>query len=212
MTAVIGMSEASEITTWKKAARDLFAFKAKEGFQAVALHLYRAHDGSILYARVRMHKAAHDGGHEKLVRPFYHDGTRWTHGEPKQNGGKVIYGLPDVSAFPEALVVLTEGEQKADALTRLGDGRLIGVTSGGATSAGGADWSPLAGRRALVWPDNDAPGQRYADETIEKLLALGCVVDRLDVAALGLPESGDVIDWLDAFEVANGREPGRMTY
>ncbi|WP_232427934.1 AAA family ATPase [Burkholderia ubonensis] len=208
MTAVVEMSEASEIAAWEKAGRDLFAFKTKEGFQPVALHLYRAPDGSILYARVRMHKAALGGEHEKLVRPFYHDGARWTHGEPKQNGGKVLYGLPDVSAFPEALVVLTEGEQKSDALTRLGDGRFIGVTSGGATSAGGADWSPLAGRRVLLWPDNDAPGQRYADETTEKLRALGCAIDRLDVAAAGLPESGDVIDWLDAFKAANGHEPG----
>jgi len=202
MSAVIDMYG---VKAWQKAAGELFAYKKQEGYQAIGLHLYRAADGSIVYARVRMRKAT-GSGPEKFIRPFWHDGTRWAHGEPKQESGKLLYGLTHVSAYSEALVVLTEGEQKADALSKIGAGRFIGVTSGSATSAGGADWSPLAGRDVLLWPDHDAPGQKYADEVRNKLQALGCSVSCLDVAAIGLPEAGDVMDWLTIQRAASDRE------
>jgi Protein of unknown function (DUF3631) len=192
---------------YRDAAGRLFKAKKLEGFQPIGLHLYRAADGSILYARVRMHKPTADGGHEKLIRPFWHNGTRWTHGEPKQDGGKLLYGLPELAAHAHAAAVIVEGEQKADALTKIGAGGFIGVTSGGATSAGAADWSPLAGRHVLLWRDHDAPGQKYADEVTAKLLALGCTVERLDVAAMGLPDAGDVMDWLASFKAAFDRMP-----
>ncbi|MFM0338150.1 DUF3631 domain-containing protein [Paraburkholderia fungorum] len=192
---------------YREAAGTLFKAKKLEGYQPKALHLYRAADGSILYARVRMHKATPEGGHDKLVRPFWHNGTRWTHGEPKQDGGKVLYGLPELAVHAHAAAVIVEGEQKADALTKIGAGRFIGITSGGATSAGAADWSPMAGRHVLLWPDHDAPGQKYADEATAKLLALGCTIERLDVAAMGLPDAGDVMDWLAAFKAAYDRMP-----
>ncbi|MDG0025951.1 DUF3631 domain-containing protein [Trinickia sp. Y13] len=208
MSAVIELTEPSEREKWKRAARDLFDFKIKEGYQPVGLHPYRAADGSILYARVRMHKPTAEGQHEKLVRPFWHDGARWTHGEPPAPPtGKVLYGLCDALAAPDALLIIAEGEQKADALTKIGDGRVVGVTSGGATSAGTADWSPLAGRHALLWPDHDAPGAKYADEVEAKLEPHGCTVERLDVAAMGLPKAGDVVDWIEAFKAAHDRMP-----
>jgi putative DNA primase/helicase len=207
MSAVVEITEASELAAWKRAAGDLFAFRKCEGYQPVALHLYRAANGSILYGRVRMHKQTADGGREKLIRPFWHDGTRWTHGEPKPDGGKALYGLHDVSAFSKALVLLCEGEQKADALTTIGAGRFVGVTSGSCTSAGAADWSPLAGRHVLIWPDHDESGAKYADEVTTKLEAIGCTLERLDVAAVSLPAKGDVMDWLEAFKATHDRMP-----
>ena len=187
---------------YRAAAAKLFDYKKREGFKPVGLHLYRTADGAPIYGRVRMHKAS-DGGREKFIMPFHHNGEKWRHGEPKQDGGKLLYGLPDLFAHPDATVFIVEGEQKADALNRLDSGRLVAVTSGGATSAGAADWASLAGRHVILWPDHDAPGQKYADEVTAKLEPLGCTVQRLDVAALGLPEKGDVIDWIDA----TGRQP-----
>ncbi|RQY15532.1 DUF3631 domain-containing protein [Burkholderia stagnalis] len=192
---------------YEGAAARLFAFKTREGFATVAVHLYRRPDGSILYGRVRMHKPDANGGHEKFVRPFWNDGTDWALGEPNQDGGKLLYGLPDLSAHPDAPVFVTEGEQKADALTRIGAGRFVAITSGGATSAGGADWSPLAGRRVLLWPDRDDPGAKYADEVTAKLSEQVCTVERLNVAAMSLPHAGDVMDWIEAFKSAYGRMP-----
>lgn len=194
---------------WKAAAGILFKAKKDEGYMPIALHPYRAADGSILYARVRMHRpdTSKPKGHDKLIRPFWHDGTRWVHGEPPQPGGKPLYGLQNLFAYPDASVVLCEGEQKADALTEIGAGQFIGITSGGATSAGGADWSPMEGRHVRIWPDNDVQGQMYADEVTAKLLALGCTVERIDVAALGLPPKGDVMDWRGSFKTTHNRRP-----
>ncbi|MFL9930876.1 DUF3987 domain-containing protein [Paraburkholderia sp. RL18-103-BIB-C] len=207
MSAVVEITEASELALWKKAARDMFGFKEREGYEAVGLYLYRNADGQIVYARVLMHKKTPDGGYEKFIRPFWHDGTRWVHGEPPQPNGKLLYGLNDVSAFPEALVLLSEGERMAAKLTEIGSGRLVGVTSGSCTSAGTADWSPLAGRRVLIWPDHDEPGAKYADEVTAKLHAMGCAVERLEVGSIGLPEKGDVMDWLPIFKATHDRMP-----
>ncbi|MFL9907350.1 DUF3987 domain-containing protein [Paraburkholderia sp. RL17-337-BIB-A] len=193
----------------KAAAGRLFKAQKLEGYMPVALHVFSDADGRIILARVRMHKtdATAPKGYSKLIRPFYHDGTQWKHGEPPQAGGKVLYGLREVSAFPKALVLLLEGEQKADAATKIGMGRFVGVTSGGCTSAGAADWQPLAGRHVLLWPDHDAPGAKYADEVTEKLEALGGTVERVDVAAMSLPEKGDVMDWLEVFKASHDRMP-----
>jgi hypothetical protein len=38
------------------------------------------------------------------------------------------------------------------------------------------DWSPLAGKTVIVWPDNDAPGFDYARRVSERLASLGCTV------------------------------------
>lgn len=200
--------DVADPTTWREAAEKLFAARLREGFSLSALHFYRSADGTILYARVRLHRPGDTGKPEKFIRPFWRDGERWLTGEPKLTTGKPLYGLCEVLAAPDAHVIVCEGEQKADALTQTGAGCFVGVTSGSATSAGGADWTPLAGRDVIVWPDNDMPGQKYADEVAALLCTLGCKVERLDVSALGLGESGDVIDWLAQSRFASGREPG----
>lgn len=205
------MIEVEEIqltdTDYREAAGRLFKAKKIEGYEPKALHLYRDAEGRPIYGRVRMHKPKPDGGYDKLIRPFWHNGTEWKHGEPKQEGGKVLYGLPDLIAHPAVPVYVVEGEQKADALTKIGAGQFVGVTSGAATSADSADWSPLAGRSVILWPDHDAPGTKYADEVTAKLLALGCTVARIDMAALGLPDKGDVMDWLTIQKAAWDRVP-----
>ncbi|MBN9188781.1 MAG: hypothetical protein J0I62_09825, partial [Microbacterium sp.] len=61
-----------------------------------------------------------------------------------------------------------------------------------------ADWTPLQGRAVLIWPDHDEPGAQYGQDVAAGLLALGCKVSILDVAALGLPPKGDAFDWIEA--------------
>ena len=52
------------------------------------------------------------------------------------------------------------------------------------------------GRAVTIWPDNDKPGIEHGKRVAAKLRRLGCNVEMIDVAALGLPEGGDIIDWL----------------
>lgn len=107
--------------------------------------------------------------------------------------GKLLYKLPELLARPDDVVFIVEGEQCADVLECHG---VLATTSGGSNSASVADWSPLEGRRCVVWPDNDEPGSDYAEAVVDELLELGCDVRTLDIPP-GLPDKGDVVDWLE---------------
>src|SRR5262245_11194245 len=75
---------------------------------------------------------------------------------------------------------------------------ILATTAGGATSDESADFMPLATRTVVVWPDNDQPGIDHAERVAEMLVELGCNVEIIDAKALGLPEHGDCVDWLNA--------------
>ena len=46
------------------------------------------------------------------------------------------------------------------------------------------NWSPLAGKRVLIWPDNDLPGLSYAQNAAQAVLAAGA----LSVGILPIPQ------------------------
>ncbi len=180
---------AQAIETPKDAARRLSAGAIRDGYKPQALHVYHDASGEPLYWRIR---CKHPGTGDKWIRPMYWNGTGYAIGEPPAPAeGKPLYRLPELLAA--ALVLIVEGEGKADALGKLG---MVATTSGACTSASGADWTPLRGRSCLLWPDHDAPGSKYADEVAAILRALGCTVELIDVAPLGLPDKGDAVDWL----------------
>lgn len=180
--------------TPKDAARRLAAGALRDGFKATALHCYRDANGDPLYWRIR---CKHLGTGEKWIRPMHWNGAGYAIGDPtKPDKGLPLYRLPELlAADPADLVLIVEGEGKADALGVLG---ATVTTSGGCTSASGADWTPLRGRHCLLWPDHDKAGGEYADAVTAAARALGCTVERLDVEALDLPAKGDAVDWLAA--------------
>lgn len=75
-----------------------------------------------------------------------------------------LYGLDRLAAAPGALVVVTEGEKAADAAGRLLPTAVAVTSPNGAKGASKADWSALAGRDVVIWPDNDEPGEAYLTE------------------------------------------------
>ena len=177
--------------TPQAAARRILSRALSDGYKPTGLHCYRDADGTPLFWRAR---CKHPDG-RKEIRPFHWDGAEYVIGEPPAPAtGKVLYRLPELlAADPAAPVWIVEGEACADALAKLG---LIATTSGSSSSAGAADWSPLRGRSAILWPDHDAAGAAYADDVEARLRALGCAVERVDVDALDLPDKGDCVDWL----------------
>lgn len=187
------MSAATTETT-KAAARRLAAGAVRDGYVPQALHTYTDSAGQPLYWRIRAKNAAGD----KWIRPMKLNGTGYVLGEPTADefpSGKPLYRLHELASSPGELVMVTEGELKADMLAALG---LLVTTSGAADSAAKADWQPVAGREVLIWPDHDEAGQRYAQAVQDVLTPLGCTVRVLDVAALGLAAKGDAADWLAA--------------
>jgi len=183
---------ARAVETPKDAARRLATGALRDGYKAQALHEYRDATGQPMLWRIR---CKHPDTGEKWVRPMHWNGASYAIGEPPAPAeGKPLYHLPELlAANPADPVLIVEGEWCADHLGRLG---LVVTTSGSAASANGTDWTPLRGRCALLWPDHDAPGSKYADEVAAILHALGCPVERIDVEALHLPDKGDAVDWL----------------
>lgn len=178
--------------TYKEAAKRLAGPILDRGFKPRGLHIYTDANGEPLYWRIR---AKHPGTGEKWIRPMKLNGQGFDLGEPHFPNGKPLYALDRIASNPDAFVWIFEGEQKADEANKLG---LVATTSGGATSANGTDWQPLAGRRCGIWPDNDDPGKAYAGEVASILLGMKCAVSCIDVDKLGLGEGEDVVDWLAA--------------
>lgn len=177
------------VETPQTAARRLASVPLLQGFRAVALHEYRNADGEPLFWRIRL---KHPDG-RKWIRPMHYDSGCFVSGEPDMQG-KPLFRLPELlAADPAKPVVIVEGETCADALAELG---IVATTSGSSSSADAADWSHLRGRHALLWPDNDNAGAKYADAVAGHLRAQGCAVELLDVTALHLPDKGDAVDWL----------------
>ena len=190
---------ASMIETPKEAAKRLAGLILKKGFLPVALHTYTDNRGEPLYWRMRL---KHPETGEKCIRPMQLNGHGYHLGEPKFESGKPLYALHRIASNSDVVVWIVEGEQKADALNKLG---LIATTSGGAMSATIADWEPLRGHACVIWPDNDDPGKRYAGEVARVLHGMGCKLACVDVEKLGLGSGEDVIEWLAAHpEAARG--------
>lgn len=118
--------------------------------------------------------------------------TKWMPGAPDL---RPLYRIPDIAL--SQTVVLCEGEGCADALVSLG----IAATSamqGANAPIDKTDWSPLAGKTVIIWPDNDATGFQYARSVADRLSAMGCTV-------LGVtPPEGSPDKWDAADCVAEG--------
>lgn len=107
------------------------------------------------------------------------------------------YRLPDLLANPTAPVFVVEGEKDCDTLAQLG---LIATCNSGGAKKGGHGWPDeishyFTGRRVVVLPDNDATGKAHAQSVAFKLTRNGAQVQLLNLP--GLPEKGDVTDWLN---------------
>lgn len=176
--------------TPEDAARRLAAGAIRNGYKPQALHEYSDPDGNPLHWRIRM---KHPNSGDKWIRPMKLKKEGYMLGEPEYQNGKPLYSLHELATRPAETVIVVEGEWCADALLKIG---ALATTSGAADSSGKTEWLPLAGRSVTIWPDNDEPGQRYADAVADALLKLGCSVRFIDVAALNLRHKGDVVDWL----------------
>jgi hypothetical protein len=94
------------------------------------------------------------------------------------------YRLDRLAANIDAPVVVCEGEKAADAAGRVFPEGIATTSVGGAMAAGKTDWSRLAGRPVLIWPDNDDAGAQYAKDVVTALHGLGCEISIIDAVEL----------------------------
>jgi putative DNA primase/helicase len=168
-----------------------------------ATYLYQDEHHRLVFRKLR-HRTP-DGGKTFVCEAPAENGRGWV----KNLTGirtKPLYHLPELIRSTYAIVV--EGEKDADRLTAINlsqfdpDGLPVAVT----TNFDGADhwraeYNPFfAGKIVTIFPDNDVPGEKHALAVARGIhpFAAGVKICRLP----GLPEKGDVSDYLDAGHTA----------
>ena len=103
--------------------------------------------------------------------------------------------MPQLLAASGSPVLLCEGEKTADAAAALlGPPWSTAATMNGAQSPHNTDWTPLAGRHVVIWPDNDEPGRAYARAAAALALKAGAVHVRIVDVPDVFPEGWDLAD------------------
>jgi putative DNA primase/helicase len=169
---------------WLRAEGLLPPRPAPKGGQIVAEYDYHAANGTLLFQVVRKVPKAF-----VQRRPDGNGGWIWNmHGIER-----VPYRLPELRrAAADARIYTCEGEKDCDALHERG---LTATTNPG----GAGKWQPsmsayLRDCDVVILPDNDPAGEQHAQDVARKLhgVARAIRVVRLP----GLPDKGDVSDWL----------------
>jgi putative DNA primase/helicase len=152
---LFGLADVHE--AWVRVAKKL-GFKAcpRSRGKATHRHEYQDENGLPQYVMLR-----YEDGSASFRRFTNYPFTKAGLGQRK----RILYNLPNVVAAD--VVLITEGEKKADILTDMGlldaDGKPVAVTcTGGADSWRTEFVEHLKGKRVLLLPDADEPGQRYS--------------------------------------------------
>lgn len=127
----------------------------------------------------------------KKIRPLWWSGSRWEWKAPP--APRPLLNLDRIRSNP-GTVLIVEGEKAADAAAKLYPKAVVTTWPSGCKAIDKADWSPLQGRRVILWPDADAVGQQAMDRLAQVLLRLP--VDRVQMVANppGSPEGWDLAD------------------
>lgn len=107
---------------------------------------------------------------------------------------RVLYRLPELlSADTLYPVFVVEGEKDVESLRSLG--QIATTSSGGAKSWKECFADFLKGRNVVIIPDNDQPGREYAEWVARSAMGKASAVKIIHLE--GLPEHGDISDWLN---------------
>src|ERR1700761_4456948 len=155
--------------------------------QIKEIYDYKSEDGTLLYQVVRYEP--------KSFRQRRPDGNGgWIDGLGDVRRG--LYNLPQLLAAKEVAVVA--GERDANTAISLG---LVATTNSGGEAtlwiddAGRvAQWvEPLNGRHCLVFPDQDEPGRKHADNVILALKGIAA-----SIAVVNVPVGKDFTDYINS--------------
>ena len=182
-------------------------FRLKDGSAPSRVWVYRTAEGAAVVVAARYDGTAADGTPTKDVRPWTFGRRVWTGRDGRQHdrtgwhckappAPRLLYGLERLAARPDAPVLVTEGEKAADAAGLLFPDSICITSQGGSKAPGKSDWTPLRGRRVMIWPDNDEPGAGYAAKVAELATAAGAELVRTVEVPADWPEGWDLADAL----------------
>lgn len=105
-----------------------------------------------------------------------------------------LYGLDQLAARPDAKVLIVEGERCKDVGQKVFAGMVVVSWAGGTSGAKYADWSPLAGRECVLWPDNDDAGFAVMEEIAVTLAPITQGLRIVTLSGADKPKGWDVAD------------------
>lgn len=172
-------------------------------FNEVTRHAYKNENGQLLYYVLRLQDK--NDSTRKITPPLSYG--YWKSQSEKigwelkgfQDDKRSLYNLHLLKDNPHSTILVVEGEKTADqALQKLrGESYICMTWPGGAGSVQKADWTPLQGRKVLIWPDNDQAGYDAADRTCHELRKVGVesiqLIDKEELKR-HFPEKWDLAD------------------
>lgn len=113
----------------------------------------------------------------KRIRPLTWVDGAWVWKAP--GGKRPLLLSHQLADRPDAQVLVVEGEKTWDAAQRLFPQVICCTWSGGCKALQKSDFTPLAGRSVVLWPDNDEPGRRAIEQLAETLHRAGVTAVRI---------------------------------
>lgn len=189
-----------------------------------AVWTYTTADGRLVGYVCRFETVNDDGSRGKETIPI-----TWAHNRKTDEFSwrwlsfktpRPLYGMDLLASRPAAKVLVVEGEKTADAARKIFPTFVVVSWPGGGNAVHKANWSALAGREVIYWPDFDwqpykephpdagktmpvhmQPGVR-AVRDIHKLIAGTVASARIVPPTEGCPSGWDLADasWSDDFE------------
>ena len=136
-----------------------------------------------------------NGKTEKTFRTIHRDGNGWRAGDPP--GLWPIYDLSNV-AKSSGIVTLHEGVKAALAAQSVG--LTATAFAHGSKSPQITNWTPLAGREVVYFPDHDDDGRECAQAVAKILTSLTPPAAVKIVTLPGLPPKGDFHEFVEAHD------------
>lgn len=177
-------------------------FLAEKLGPVVAAYDYRDEMGSVLYQKRRYQPE----GQQKTFRTYRPEGERWVSGiDGKAPTRRILYNLPQL--VTSNVVAICEGEKDCENVMRAGIYAGVAEIRFAATCNFDGAWKPgdrpkwlpeydafFAGKLVFVFRDNDESGTAWSAYVAASVARFARQVRVVTLD--GLPEKGDVSDWL----------------
>lgn len=133
-------------------------------------HVYRDENGDPIFYVFRFDL---DDGTKQYQPYTFTDAGQWQ--RKSWPAPRPLFNLDKIAANPDRAILLVEGEKSALAAEKMLPMYTVTTWSGGATAFTKTDFSPIYGRKILLWPDGDDVGIK-AMSTIASALRDHCPV------------------------------------
>jgi AAA domain/Domain of unknown function (DUF6371) len=173
------------------------AFAKFKGVSRTGLWQYTNAENRLLAFTARFDHPPNGGPCEKEFRQFTFCGNASGRREWRCKSllaPRPLFGLGRLAKATTGPVLIVEGEKTAAAAATCFPGHVVVTSSHGAKSVRTADWLPLAGREAVIWPDHDTTGDGYAADVATIVSKSGAQSVRIVTVPPDFPDGWDLAD------------------